>query len=130
MNQDIILILYQILKIMVFWKKKTNLYLIVINYYIIKNINGVDYILITKKVSNNKILKQAYSLDGVLIDKAEDTNLLKISYIRNFGDYTLLIKNNKIIFIEHRIKLKAIKRPIYKDKLNIIENTIIGVIDV
>lgn len=94
------------------------------------NVDGIDYILITEKVSNNKILKQAYSLDGVLIDKAEDTNMLQNTYLRNFGDYTLLIKDNKIIFSEHRIKLRAIKRPIYKDRLNIIENTRIGVIDI
>lgn len=94
------------------------------------NVDGVDYILVTEKVSNNKILKQAYSFDGVLIDKCEDVYMLKNSYIRNYGDYTLLIKNNKIIFSEHRIKLPAIKRPVYKDKLNIIENTRLGVIDV
>ena len=34
------------------------------------NVDGVDYILIIEKVSNNKILKQAYSFDGVIIDKA------------------------------------------------------------
>jgi hypothetical protein len=77
------------------------------------NVDGVDYILVTEKESNNKILKH-YSFDGVLIDKCEDIDILKNSYIRNYGGYTLLIKNNKIIFSEHRIKLPAIKDPFIK----------------
>lgn len=93
------------------------------------NLDGFDYILVTEKIGNNKILKEAYSLDGVLIEKVEDIDMLNNSYLRKFGNYTLLIKNNKIIFSEKKINLFSIKRPIYKDKGNIIRNTRIGVID-
>ena len=93
------------------------------------NVEGIDYILVTEKIGDNKILKQAYSVGGHVIEKVEDIDMLNNSYIRKFGKYTLLIKNNKIIFIEKNIVLSPIKRPIYKDKGNIIWNTRLGVID-
>ena len=54
--------------------------------------------------------------------------MLNNTYLRKYGYYTLLIKDNKIILTEQRLKFSPIKRPIYKDKLNIIENTLIGVL--
>lgn len=93
------------------------------------NVEGLDYILVAEKVGDNKILKEAYTVYGIRIEKTEDTDMLNNSYIRNFGKYTLLIKNNKIIFSEKKIVLSPIKSPIHKDKGNIIEDTRIGVID-
>lgn len=55
------------------------------------NVEGIDYILVTEKIGDNKTLKEAYSVGGFLIEKVEDIDMLNNSYIRKFGKYTLLI---------------------------------------
>ena len=93
------------------------------------NLDGNDYIIVIDKIKDYQIIKEAYSLNGVIIERVEDIKMSDNSYIRKFGNYTLLIKNNKITYVDKKIKLSAIKPVVYKDKGNIIENTRLGVID-
>lgn len=93
------------------------------------NLDGFDYIIVIDKIKDYQIIKEAYSLNGVIIERVEDIKMSDNSYIRKFGNYTLLIKNNKITYVDKKIKLSAIKPVVHKDKGNIIENTRLGVID-
>ena len=91
------------------------------------NLDGFDYIIVIDKIKDYQIIKD--SLNGVIIERVEDIKMSDNSYIRKFGNYTLLIKNNKITYVDKKIKLSAIKPVVHKDKGNIIENTRLGVID-
>ena len=93
------------------------------------NLDGFDYIIVIDKIKDSQIIKEPYSLNGVIIERVEDIKMSDNSYIRKFGNYTLLIKDNKITYIAKKIKLSAIKPVVHKDRGNIIENTRLGVID-
>ena len=98
-----------------------------------RKVDGVDVIIAIKNIDKHRILKQAYSIDGILLGEVEDTNLTndsnKILMLRKSGDYTFLIEDGDIIYTNRHIKFRPLKRESYKDSNKIIEDTMIGVLD-
>lgn len=93
-------------------------------FYLLKN--NYDYVLALKIIINSLIEKILYSMAGVFISHVTDrieNNLV----IRNSGETDTIIDNNKVVFLKHNIKLKAVDIP--KISVPFIENCNIGVID-
>ena len=96
-------------------------------YFVKSNINYVLAI----KYSNDTIIKQAYTLDGVIIDSVKDKIINNELVTRKVKNKDIEIYKNKISYVEEKIKLVPIKsyNIIKSKKLSPVENKNIGVID-
>ena len=96
-------------------------------FYLLKD--NTDFVLAINKINDKFIDKIRYTLNGVLISHVNDSINNNV-IIRTSGETRLTINknNNKILFSEQNIKLKAIESP--KPKRLFVLNSNRGVIDI